>query len=100
MIKHLKGLLSFKMSWLCRDCNINTNVIGEYYMIQNDLWIQVCGEDYHRMFCIGCVEKKIKRKLTKNDFTKCRINDVEDLSSIGFIDLKKSKRLLNRQGFL
>lgn len=64
----------------CVDCRINTWVINEYYMIRNNLWSKYGPQD--GMLCIGCLEKRMGRKLTPNDFTNAPVNnDLRDVHS-------------------
>ena len=49
----------------CKDCGVNTKD-SEFYMVCDKIWEQVQGgEDY---LCIGCLEKRLGRKLTRSDF--------------------------------
>lgn len=73
----------------CKDCDINTSDIDEYYTLWNELWWKVTGhykkfneikfydfcnsrEDY--MLCIGCVENRLGRKLKPKDFPSNPLN--------------------------
>lgn len=71
----------------CQDCEVNTGEIHEYYMLLDDLWMQI-RDKYHGMLCIGCVEKKLGRKLNKQDFVDVPINNIDERI--------KSERLVNR----
>jgi hypothetical protein len=77
--------------FICLDCQIDTSKIGEHYFIKTDLWLSVVSSK-KGMLCIGCLERRLGRKLTKNDFTKCYINNPK------FSGM--SKRLLNRLGLI
>lgn len=68
----------------CVDCGVHTGKIGEYYMVKNTLWHEHGVE--RGMLCIGCLENRMQRSLTKGDFTKCALNTVN----------RKSARLVNR----
>lgn len=57
----------------CLDCNVNTLFIDEYYMVQFPLWAEANPAEAG-MLCIGCLEKRIGRTLTVNDFTEAPIN--------------------------
>lgn len=72
----------------CVDCDIHTGVIGEYYMVANELWDKHGVEN--GMLCIGCLEIRLQRTLTKSDFTECALNEVNN------VHYRKSQRLLNR----
>lgn len=72
----------------CIDCHTNTGEIGEYYMVRKNVWkLANLGPD-DGMLCIGCLEKRIGRKLTHWDFPDIPVNDP--------LLFKQSKRLQNR----
>ena len=50
----------------CPDCGMNT--IDEYYFLHDEIWDQATYPDGDRLFCIGCVEARLGRQLTRNDF--------------------------------
>jgi len=72
----------------CSDCNRDTNVIDEYYMVKDELWEQATATQQADKLCIGCLEKRIGRQLTKHDFNDAPVNEL----SYG----TKSDRLRNR----
>lgn len=59
----------------CWDCNIDTILIGEYYMVTNGVW-EAATEDCYTdvMLCIGCLESRLGGRLTAEDFTDAPIN--------------------------
>lgn len=80
------------ITFACMDCHRDTspNGLSEYYMIQFDLWDQTTNlKERDWMLCIGCLEKRLGRKLVPRDFTDCPLN--RETSS-------KSKRLCARIG--
>ena len=56
----------------CEDC---ASDYDEYYMVQNDIW-KPCGAG-DGMLCIGCLEKRIGRKLRRQDFIDAPINEID-----------------------
>ena len=58
----------------CYDCGENTNVMDEYYMVWDALWIQAMPHADDAMLCIGCLEKRLGVTLTKWDFTDAPVN--------------------------
>jgi len=75
----------------CIDCGSNTRGIDEYYMIQFDLWKEFVPENNSdTMLCLGCLEKRLGRELTPEDFLDCPLNNDEDYD--------KSNRFLSRLG--
>jgi hypothetical protein len=82
------------IDWKCLDCRTDTN--DEGYMVHNVLWLQAV-EHYEEMrrdktvvLCIGCLENRIGRRLTPDDFTVCPLNQVD------YYRFKKSNRLISR----
>jgi hypothetical protein len=62
----------------CADCGIGTVTLGEYYMVKRDVWEQVWTgrrKAWHGtvpgqgILCIGCLEQRLGRTLTPDDFT-------------------------------
>lgn len=52
----------------CRDCGTNTLSINEYYMVQFDLWNSVMVHIDSGTLCLGCLETRLGRTLTSEDF--------------------------------
>jgi hypothetical protein len=58
----------------CADCGMHTSAKGEWYLLRNEIWEQAwpgtasdqVGEGH--FLCIGCVEARLGRKLTRADF--------------------------------
>ena len=70
----------------CEDCPVDTESIGEYYMVTHNIWRQFgAGAG---MLCIGCLEKRIGRTLDKWDFLNVPVNYIG----------KRSKRMVDRLG--
>lgn len=76
-----------RSKFLCLDCTVDTSRLGEFYFVQTEIWLGAVGSK-DGMLCIGCLEKRIGRKLNRTDFTDAYIN------RIGWGS--KSARLLNR----
>lgn len=72
----------------CVDCNVNTMLIREYYMVHQHVWFQTQLGSYDGMLCIGCLENRIGRRLTPSDFSDFPVNN--------FLEFPKSDRLLSR----
>mgnify|MGYP003340863919 CR=1 FL=1 len=53
-----------KERFTCEDCG---NPDYEMYMVNDDLWDKY-GND-NKTLCLSCLEKRMGRKLTKDDFT-------------------------------
>jgi len=59
---------------LCDGCGVNTSKIKEYYMVHDEIWLSV-SEDVYGMLCIGCLEERLGRRLTPDDFMDCPVNN-------------------------
>ncbi len=81
-----------KEPFKCIDCGVNTLNIDEYYMLKKEVWLSIVPGDKGKL-CIGCVEKRLGRKLIPDDFLECILNEK------GYSE-KRSDRLKDRMGFL
>lgn len=63
-----------KSIWKCMECHINTLGTKHYYMLKDDLWKKITSKSFkgHRhskgMLCLNCVEKRLGRRLSPQDF--------------------------------
>ena len=69
----------------CAGCGVNTCWLGERYMVRNDVWNQAwlgaapqMRRTERRFLCIGCLETRIGRRLSADDFHSVPINDPDD----------------------
>lgn len=62
-----------KLMFKCMDCGMCTNCAYEYYMVHDSVWNKVAKRG---MLCIGCLEARCGRLLTKDDFTDAPINTI------------------------
>ena len=70
----------------CVDCGIDTK--NEYYMVYDKVWVlSGLGFYNNKMLCLNCLEKRIGRPLTKNDFPDMPINWIDSV--------KKSKKFID-----
>jgi hypothetical protein len=51
----------------CSDCRVNTDIVGEYYMVSDEVWQSARIDS--GMLCIGCLEGRLGRRLVRSDFT-------------------------------
>jgi hypothetical protein len=75
------------MGMICEDCCIDTSPCnehgyllkgrGEYYMTRDDVWT-AAGMPKRGHLCIGCLEVRLGRRLTPNEFIDCEINSPID----------------------
>lgn len=57
----------------CACCGVSTSKIGEHFFLRSEIWYRVHPSE-RGFLCVGCVETKLGRLLTKQDFTDCTIN--------------------------
>jgi hypothetical protein len=62
-----------RSGWLCMDCTNDTYESEEFYMLWNRVWRSI-NYKIEGMLCLVCVEKRLGRELTGNDFSKAPIN--------------------------
>ena len=55
--------------FFCLDCGADTHESGEYYMVSDDVWAASGLAPNDGMLCLTCLERRIKRPLTRKDFT-------------------------------
>ncbi|MFD3591672.1 hypothetical protein ACFWU5_03015 [Nocardia sp. NPDC058640] len=63
--------VGFSRLWCCRSCGFDTR--DEYYWVEDDIWQQVAAATDH-FLCIGCVENRLGRMLSANDFPDVPMN--------------------------
>ena len=83
------------MSYICTDCSVDTTPCTgkrgcrhagrwEHYMVTAEVWaaagmpaptVRCYGESDGDFLCIGCLEGRLGRTLTRRDFTAAPIND-------------------------
>ena len=90
----------------CVDCGVGTLTLREWYMVKDDVWeLAWAGrrKSWYKdvpdctlgveVLCIGCLEKRIGRKLTACDFTDALVNDLR----LGNNSARLRERLLDKQ---
>lgn len=65
-----------RRKWLCLDCKIDTGKAGEHYMLVDKTWALVHNSN-KGMICVGCVEKRLGRKLNSSDFNDSHVNRIK-----------------------
>lgn len=73
----------------CHDCGVNTYLIGEYYMVTDEVW-KDAGLGKGKL-CIGCLEARLGRELHGADFTSANCN-----SHMSVLHKPRSERMLDR----
>ena len=58
----------------CLDCQVDTGKIHEHYFIHTATWLSVV-KSIRGMLCVGCLEKRLERRLTKADFPDITVNN-------------------------
>lgn len=62
-----------RAKFACLDCGMDTGKSHEFYFVNTQLWLSVVGST-SGMLCVGCLEKRIGRKLVASDFPDVSIN--------------------------
>ena len=65
-----------RQKFLCLDCGIDTGQANEFYFVHTKLWLQAVGS-IKGMLCLGCLEKRLGRKLVASDFPDVSINSTK-----------------------
>jgi len=64
----------------CVDCGVETlptdDRPAEFYMVHDAVWAAADMRDPGGCLCIGCLETRLGRQLTRDDFTDASINDL------------------------
>ncbi len=68
----------------CALCQVDTYAIGEYYVVNDELWNEYGAGD--NMLCIGCFERLLGRELTCLDFIDAEINTEDKMRSARLVD--------------
>ena len=63
-----------KISPLCVDCGVNVFDINESYMVHHHVWKKAGMKPLGGKLCVGCIEKRLGRKLNCNDFFMIGLN--------------------------
>jgi hypothetical protein len=84
----------------CVDCGIDTCPLGwdgeaEFYKVHDAVWAEVGMVSNGGMLCVGCIEQRLGRRLTPDDFTDAPINDPE-LYRIHYAWSWRTQRLQDR----
>ena len=59
---------------LCAECNVDTLRAREFYMVADATWLATC-DTYKGFLCIGCIERRLGRRLKPDDFTDAPVNN-------------------------
>ena len=74
-------------SFDCVDCGVDTSAIDEWYVVRDELWV-AANSSRDGVLCVGCLEERLGRRLSRSDFTSCEVNE-----NPGW---RRSSRLTNR----
>lgn len=75
------GWLEDASAWLgrfvvlspCFDCGIDVMKSGHWYIVHDHVWaVTGVGKGF---LCIDCLERRLARRLTRDDFTDAPVND-------------------------
>jgi hypothetical protein len=62
--------------FLCLDCTVDTCESGEYYIVRDAVWLAV-NPNNKGMLCISCLEQRLGRELTSEDFAWVPLNLIQ-----------------------
>lgn len=85
----------------CNDCGNDTSPvsgIAEYYMVSNELWATIARRNWKGILCVGCLEKRLGRRLDEFDFGGRGAFPI-NAADVDAIDNVRSPRLRNRLGW-
>lgn len=61
----------------CSDCGECTQCLDEYYMVEDEVWsLATDPKEKPKLLCIGCLESRLGRLLTKDDFSAVPLNEM------------------------
>lgn len=66
--------MSFNEHDNCVDCGVDCLKINEYYMVTKSCWKRARMTPCGGMLCVGCLEKRLGKKLTPRNFMDCPLN--------------------------
>ena len=69
-----KHFVRFLVNPLCVDCSVDVDYIQENYMVHDHVWQQAGMSPRGGRLCVKCIERRLKRKLTRRDFLLCPLN--------------------------
>lgn len=67
------------MKYRCKLCNRDPFILGQYFMVHDELWNKVCLDNnipIKSLICRSCFEKLLGRRLRETDLTNCLLNHV------------------------
>jgi hypothetical protein len=86
---------------LCHDCGVDTLPAGwgeraEYYMVHDEVWANAGMGPLDGLLCVGCLERRLRRRLVPDDFTEARMNDLTFRATPRFAWSYRTRRLRDR----
>lgn len=88
----------FDWRFSCVDCGVNVERIGEYFVVLDQVWqIEARLDPQEGMYCVGCLESRINRRLCPGDFMDVPANGLRYWRESG---RWPSRRLQERMGLL
>ena len=82
----------------CKDCGVETLPVdgrrAEWYMVKPDVWADAGMTT--GFLCIGCLETRLGRQLTREDFTDCPVNNPSLADTPRYAFSYRTPRLVSR----
>lgn len=98
-VRAASQLVWFYADVRCVDCDVDTSVTGEYYSVQDEVWLATGLDTRSGMLCVGCLENRIGRRLEWSDFTEFPINCVKGEEPNGDKSERLRDRMCNDEGW-
>jgi len=54
----------------CGDCGANVALLGEWCMLEDAIWQHATRNTPALFLCVGCLEERLERRLTPDDFNR------------------------------
>jgi hypothetical protein len=85
---------------LCADGGVDTLPTGwrhraEYYTVHDEIWA-AAGMPFEGFLCIGCLESRLGRTLTRADFDDAPVNDLRMSDMPRYAWTYRTPRLISR----
>lgn len=87
----------------CGDCGVNTapkNEPCEFYMVTHAVWREAQGDKATHFLCIGCLEERLGRLLTSDDFSEVPLNYMNNHRNSERLNDRRGEKFKNESNYL
>jgi hypothetical protein len=85
---------------LCLDCQVDTLPVtterAEWYVVTDEVWEAAGMARFDGCLCIGCLEGRLGRELTADDFSDAPLNDLSRTDMPRYAFSYRTPRLVDR----